>query len=148
MILKKEILFGDFNFHEKFNFDYKNKTISDALIKEIGSSIGSVEKYRISDSAISLKIEGIAKVLYLDARTLDELTLEIKVLENVEFSSDKIQAEELDIDYIEEELDLEELIFELIITQIPFNYSENENTLIKKEGDFDTDNKPFENLFN
>ncbi len=145
-ILKEDIL-GVSDFLLEGKFDFSNREIDDALVKSIENSSYKITNIPLDENETLLKVSINSKVKYLDARTLNELILGINFEENIPFSFNQDQAEELDIDFFDEEIDIKELIFELIIVNIPFNYSEEKNPNVLSEEDFYiNENKPFANL--
>lgn len=144
--LKEELLSED-GFSKQFNFDFSERKIEDALIQNISKTDVEFNVMLIGDDEILLKINFSTIINYLDARTLDPIKLNIKNEEEIPFSFNKKKSEELEIDFIEEELDADDLVFELILAQIPYNYSENNSDLILSEEHFYEEGKPFENLF-
>ncbi len=145
-ILKEDIL-GVSDFLLEGDFDFSSREIDDALVKSIIKCNYKIINLPLDKDETLLKVSISSEVKYLDARTLNELTLDINFEEDIPFSFNQEQAEELDIDFFDEEIDIEELIFELIIVNIPFNYSEEKNSKILSEEEFYTnENKPFANL--
>lgn len=147
MKILKEDIFGvsDFLLEGKVNFS--NRSVDDALIKSVDDCTYKISSILLDNEEILLQLEVKSKVKYLDARTLKELTLDINFKEDIPFSFKKEEAEEMDIDFFDEELDIENLLFELIIVNIPFNYSEEKNPNVLSEEEFyENTNKPFANL--
>ena len=60
------------------------------------------------------------------AKILEKLNVDFKFEDEVLFTDDLQKAQELDIDFTEDEINLEELIWELVLVSIPYNYSESE----------------------
>ncbi len=145
-ILKEDIL-GVSDFLLEGEFDFSDREIDDALVKGIENCNYRITNIPLDENETLLKVSINSKVNYLDARTLNELILDINFEEDIPFSFNQNQAEELDIDFFDEEIDIKELIFELIIVNIPFNYSEEKNPNVLSEEEFYiNENKPFANL--
>ncbi len=145
-ILKEDIL-GVSDFLLEGEFDFSDREIDDALVKSIKNCNYKITNIPLDKDETLLKVSINSKVNYLDARTLSELILDINFEEDIPFSFNQEQAEELDIDFFEEEIDIKELVFELIIVNIPFNYSKEKNPNVLSEEEFYiNENKPFANL--
>lgn len=147
ILLKRDDLFENEKFSRKGQIDFSGRDLPDALAKKIILCEYDLHSFKIEEDEINLHLNVFASLDYFDARTLDLLTLEVSFEEDIPFSSNFEKSTELDIDYFEDNLDLEELIFELILINVPLNYSENSNDLIKKEKDLDNTN-PFKEIFN
>lgn len=124
--------------------DYK---IEDALTEKILDCNFTLKSYPI-DNGVLLDLDITAQVAYLDARTLNNIKLDININESIPFSFSKTQSEELDIDYFDDELNLNDLVFELILVNIPLNYSEEKNSNVLTEDSFNENpNQPFKQIF-
>ncbi len=146
-ILKEDILDVP-NFSLKGEIDLKDMPTNDALIKSVDKCFYNVKAYVIDKDQVMLNLEVESKVNYLDAKTLNELILDVDFKEDIPFSFNEEQAEQLDIDFFDEEIDLKQLIFDLIMINISFNYSEQSNDRVLSEEDFYKDeNQPFAKIF-
>lgn len=147
-ILKEDVM-GISDFYLEGNLDYTDKQIDDALIKNIDKCNYKVSSLVLADDEILLRTEVDSIINYLDAKTLEEIKLNISFEEDIPFSFNEEKSEELDIDFFNEELDLKELIFELILVNIPFNYSINKNdNVLPEEAFYEEVNQPFAKIFN
>ncbi len=149
MIIYKEDIEGTYNFSVESEFDFSKAKIEDALIEQIDSCNFRLNVNSINEDEFIFNLKINAMINYLDAKTLDPLKLDLDIDESVPFSFNKDTANELDIDFFDEEIDLKELVLELILVNIPFNYSENTNSNIISEAEFkEENNKPFAQIFN
>ena len=73
--------------------------------------------------------------------------VDFKFEDEVLFTDDLQKAQELDIDFTEDEINLEELIWELILVNIPYNYSESEKVSTSTQETISNEQAPFANLF-
>lgn len=128
--------------------DYSNREISEVLLKKINYANIFVDAYYVEPGDVHVSIEVEYNIQYLDAYTLDELNLTYDFSESIIFTSDLQRAEELDLDYIDSEIDINELVFQLILVDVPLNYSENKDSSIKLESEINLDDTlPFADLF-
>ncbi|MGL4588896.1 MAG: hypothetical protein ACRCUP_01485 [Mycoplasmatales bacterium] len=127
--------------------NYESREVSDALVKSINTIDYYVKALAIEFDEYSLEIEFQVNANYLDARTLKELNVNFNFEENIIFTSSEKKSEEFEIELIqEEELDLDELLFELAVVNMPFNYSEADSNLFVKEEELEQTSMPFKNL--
>lgn len=146
MKILREELFDEDVYNLSTRLDYSNEVINDALVKGIANANVEIQGYKVEDDEVVLAINVDSEINYLDSRTLKPLVIPVSFTENVEFTMNQDKAEELDIDYIDKELDLYELVYELIVVNIPFNYTESERNTPDEE-EFYESNRPFANLF-
>lgn len=130
---------------EKFN--YSDIEIKDALVNEVTSAEIYAVAEKIGKEDYLIKIEYKPTIKYLDARSLKELTLYFQYEDEVMFSSDFKKAEELEIDYFEESIDLKQLILELIILNLPMNYSVEKPYNFYDESEEVIQKNPFAEIF-
>ncbi|MFV0289112.1 MAG: hypothetical protein ACK5HR_06670 [Mycoplasmatales bacterium] len=148
MKILKEDIQGISNFKLDGILDLTNINTQDALVKSIDTCKYNIQSLVVEENMILLRLEVISIITYLDARTLKEIKMNIDFKEEIPFSFDKDHSNEMDIDYFEEELDLKQLIFELIMINIPFNYSEeNSENVLKEEEFYKQNNQPFAKIF-
>ena len=148
MKILKEDVFGISDFLLEGELDFSDKVIDDALVKSINQCVYTVENLPFDKTETMLRLIVRSEITYLDAKTLEEIILNVDFDEDIPFSFEKEQAEELDIDFFAEELNLELLIYELIMVNIPFNYSENINDkVLSEEVFYDEGNQPFAKIF-
>ena len=128
------------------DLDLSNIKIDDALIKQINEVKGSLNIMMVDSDSMLFKLDADYNVDYLDARTLNPLKLDFSIVDDLMLTSSESKAIELDIDLIEDdEIDVDQLVFELIMVNIPFNYSESED--VKKDNpDEEYVYHPFKNL--
>ncbi len=128
------------------DLDLSNIKIDDALIKQINEVKGSLNIMMVDSDSMLFKLDADYNVDYLDARTLNPLKLDFSIVDDLMLTSSESKAIELDIDLIEDdEIDVDQLVFELIMVNIPFNYSESED--VKKDNpDEENVYHPFKNL--
>ncbi len=105
------------------NLDLSDFQINDVLIKKIKQVRGNLKVTLSGDDTVLLSFVLNYDVDYLDARTLEKLDLNFDLDDDIMLTSDVKKAEELDIDYVDDEIDIKQLIGELILVNIPFNYS-------------------------
>ncbi len=130
--------------------DYSNRECEDALLERVNFANIDVDAYLVEDSEVHLTINVVYDFDYLDALNLCELHLSFEFEEKVLFTNDQKKAEELDIDYFQEEIDIDELVWNLILVDVPFNYSEaRDNSDVMKESDLDDHDtyNPFSEIF-
>lgn len=147
MKILKEDIKSVHDFQLSGEIDFSAYPIDDVLIKKIISFKYELISYVIDVDEISINLKATSEILYLDAKTLDELILKLNFQEDIPFSFNKKIADELDIDYFEEELDLELLLFDLLLINIPPNYSENKNDNVFPENHFyESNSNPFKKI--
>lgn len=148
MILNFEELKSKKHISHEIDIDFSKKSVKDALLKRINTVTGIYSAILVENDEVHLNVDVSYNVDYLDARTLEPLKVDFTFKENILFTNDLQKAHELDIDYIEEEILLEELIWELLLVSVPFNYSISKPTLVEKSEDFSQNSQqPFANLF-
>ncbi len=127
--------------------NFKNRDTEDALLKQVNDVNVTYNAYVIEPKDVHVSINVDFNVDYLDANTLDPLKVDFSFDEEVLFTTDLQRAEELECDYFEEEIDLTELIWQLILVSVPYNYSENgsKDTISEEQAN---EQMPFANLFN
>lgn len=112
------------NKHYDLNLDLTDISINDAIIKQLNRVQGSLDIVLVDNDSIDLIFDVTYNVDYLDARTLEPLVVDFKLQDDIMLTDNQVKAEELDIDYINEEIDVKTLVSELILVNIPFNYSQ------------------------
>lgn len=127
--------------------NFKNRDTEDALLKQVNDVNVTYNAYIIEPKDVHVSMNVDLNVDYLDAKTLDPLKVDFSFDEEVLFTTDLQRAEELECDYFEEEIDLTELIWQLILVSVPYNYSENRSTDTISEEQAN-EQMPFANLFN
>ncbi len=127
--------------------NFKNRDTEDALLKQVNDVNVTYNAYIIEPKDVHVSMNVDFNVDYLDAKTLDPLKVDFSFDEEVLFTTDLQRAEELEFDYFEEEIDLTELIWQLILVSVPYNYSENRSTDTISEEQAN-EQMPFANLFN
>ena len=148
MIINFEELKSKLYISNKIEFNFQDKNVSDALLKRVNNVAVSYNASLVDKDEIHLNIDVKYNVEYLDARTLEPLNVDFNFQEEVLFTNDLQKANELDIDYIDEEISLEQLVWELILVSVPFNYSQAEpSTPIEINNVKDDEHQPFANLF-
>ncbi len=127
--------------------DYSNRQTNDALLKRVNNAMVSYNAYIIEPKDVHISLNVDFNVDYLDAKTLDPLNVDFNFTEEVLFTTDLQRADELEIEHFVDEIELTELVWELILVTVPYNYSENEakNTITEEEA---SEQRPFANLFN
>lgn len=127
--------------------NFSDRDTRDALLKQVNDVNVEYNAYIIEPKDVHVSLDVKFNVDYLDAKTLDPLKVDFNFKEEVLFTTDLQRAEELEIDHFVENIDLTELIWELILVTVPYNYSENEskNTITEEAA---TEQQPFANLFN
>lgn len=111
--------------HFDLDLDLSDIEINDALIKKIGHVVGQLDVDMVGDDAFVFNFDTDYNVSYLDARTLEPLDLNWQMVDDIMLTSNKNTAEELDIDWVSDDVvDVDQLIAELIIVNIPYNYSQ------------------------
>lgn len=146
MYLSIESVKNEINFERNFNFDFSKRETNEVLLKKVTEVSGTINAYVVGNYEINVVVSGSYKAVYLDARTLSPLNVEFQIDDNLMFTNQLNIAEDLDIDFIEDEIEVSELIWELIIMSCPFNYSEEKNDQILPEKQMD-ENFPFADLF-
>ena len=131
--------------NEEINFS--SREVDDALLKKVNFANVSVTVTLIENNEAMINIDCTSNVDYLDARTLEKLNVDFKFEDEVLFTDDLQKAQELDIDFTEDEIKLEELIWELILVNIPYNYSESEKNSTSTQETNSNEQAPFANLF-
>lgn len=112
------------NKHYDLELDLTDIGINDAIIKQLNYVQGSLDIVLVDNDSIDLIFDVIYNVDYLDARTLEPLVVDFKLQDDIMLTDNQVKAEDLDIDYINEEIDVKTLVSELILVNIPFNYSQ------------------------
>lgn len=112
------------NKHYDLNLDLTDISINDAIIKQLNRVQGSLDIVLVDNDSIDLIFDVTYNVDYLDARTLEPLVVDFKLQDDIMLTDNQVKAEDLDIDYINEEIDVKTLVSELILVNIPFNYSQ------------------------
>ncbi len=127
--------------------NFSDRKTKDALLKQVNDVNVRYSAYIIEPKDVHVSLDVDFAVDYLDAKTLDPLKVNFNFNEEVLFTTDLQRANELEIEHFIEEIDLTELIWELILVTVPYNYSENnsKNTITEQEAQEQT---PFANLFN
>ena len=146
MIIKLEEIKELGFLEKKINVNLSKKPVEDVLIKHVNEVNGKVEISLVDHDELLIRINLDYNVDYLDARSLKPLNLNFSITDDMMITSNLQKARELDIDFIEEELDLEELIFELIIVSIPFNYSEEKPIILEEQEKNKNEYNPFVNI--
>ncbi len=127
--------------------NFSDRKTKDALLKQVNDVNVRYSAYIIEPKDVHVSLDVDFAVDYLDAKTLEPLKVNFNFNEEVLFTTDLQRANELEIEHFIEEIDLTELIWELILVTVPYNYSENnsKNTITEQEAQEQT---PFANLFN
>lgn len=112
------------NKHYDLDLDLTDISIKDAIIKQLNYVQGSLDIVLVDNDSIDLIFDVTYNVDYLDARTLEPLVVDFKLQDDIMLTDNQVKAEDLDIDYINEEIDVKTLVSELILVNIPFNYSQ------------------------
>lgn len=112
------------NKHYDLDLDLTDISIKDAIIKQLNYVRGSLDIVLVDNDSIDLIFDVTYNVDYLDARTLEPLVVDFKLQDDIMLTDNQVKAEDLDIDYINEEIDVKTLVSELILVNIPFNYSQ------------------------
>lgn len=112
------------NKHYDLDLDLIDISINDAIIKQLNYVQGSLDIVLVDNDNIDLIFDVTYNVDYLDARTLEPLVVDFKLQDDIMLTDNQVKAEDLDIDYINEEIDVKTLVSELILVNIPFNYSQ------------------------
>lgn len=112
------------NKHYDLYLDLTDISINDAIIKQLNYVQGSLDIVLVDNDSIDLIFDVTYNVDYLDARTLEPLVVDFKLQDDIMLTDNQVKAEDLDIDYIHEEIDVKTLVSELILVNIPFNYSQ------------------------
>lgn len=112
------------NKHYDLDLDLTDISINDAIIKQLNYVQGSLDIVLVDNDSIDLIFDVTYNVDYLDARTLEPLVVDFKLQDDIMLTDNQVKAEDLDIDYINEEIDVKTLVSELILVNIPFNYSQ------------------------
>lgn len=112
------------NKHYDLDLDLIDISINDAIIKQLNYVQGSLDIVLVDNDSIDLIFDVTYNVDYLDARTLEPLVVDFKLQDDIMLTDNQVKAEDLDIDYINEEIDVKTLVSELILVNIPFNYSQ------------------------
>lgn len=112
------------NKHYDLDLDLTDISINDAIIKRLNRVQGSLDIVLVDNDSIDLIFDVTYNVDYLDARTLEPLVVDFALQEDIMLTDNQVKAEDLDIDYINEEIDVKTLVSELILVNIPFNYSQ------------------------
>ena len=131
----------------KEDIDFSSREVDDALLKKVNRASVTVNVTLIENNEALINIDCVSNVEYLDARTLEQLNVNFMFQEEVLFTDDLQKAQELDIDFTEEEINLEELIWELILVNIPYNYSESKKSSTSTQEINSNEQAPFANLF-
>ncbi len=104
--------------------DFSKKECRDALLEKVNYANVKVEAYLVDEHEVQLVINVAYNINYLDALNLNALNLDFNFEEKVLFTNDQKSANENDIDYFNSEINLTELVWELILVDVPFNYSQ------------------------
>lgn len=112
------------NKHYDLDLDLTDISINDAIIKQLNRVQGSLDIVLVDNDSIDLIFDVTYNVDYLDARTLEPLIVDFTLQDDIMLTDNQVKAEDLDIDYINEEIDVKTLVSELILVNIPFNYSQ------------------------
>lgn len=147
MLINFEELQKEKHISAQETLDFSDRKVDDALLQKVNSADVTVAAYIIEPKDVHITLDVKYNVNYLDARTLDPLNVNFEFNEESLFTTDLQRAQELDIDHFTDEIDIDELIWELILVSIPFNYSENSSSMTITEEEA-TENRPFANLFN
>ncbi len=148
MKILKEDIKGISDFLLEGSLDYKDYNTGDLLVKSIDLCDFKIQNLPLDGNMTLLKLEVKSIITYLDARSLKEIKMNIDFVEDIPFSFNENQSEEMDIDYFGDELNLKHLIFELIMVNVPFNYSEDETSDVLSEDKFyEQSNQPFAKIF-
>jgi uncharacterized metal-binding protein YceD (DUF177 family) len=131
----------------KEDIDFSSREVDDALLKKVNRASVTVNVTLIENNEALINIDCVSNVEYLDARTLEQLNVNFMFQEEVLFTDDLQKAQELDIDFTEGEINLEDLIWELVLVSIPYNYSESEKIVTHTEEKKSNEQAPFANLF-
>ena len=144
MIIKLETIKDNGFIQENVDLNLKDYEVFDALLKKINSVKGTIKITYLGSNQYLVDLVIQYNVDYLDARNLKPLNLTFDLNDSFMFSDSINLAKELDIDYIENEIDVDHLLKELIIVSVPFNYSEEEKIVktIEEENEY----KPFLNI--
>ena len=112
------------NKHYDLDLDLTDISINDAIIKQLNRVQGSLDIVLVDNDSIDLIFDVTYNVDYLDARTLEPLVVDFKLQDDIMLTDNQVKAEDLDIDFVNEEIDIKTLVSELILVNIPFNYSQ------------------------
>lgn len=120
--------------HFEIDANLNGFEITDALIKQVNDVFGTLDVSLIENDTFQFDFDVKYNVDYLDARNLNPLNLNFEMIDGIMLTTNKDKAEELDIDFIEEdEIDILELVLELILVNIPYNYSEAPSMVVDEE---------------
>ncbi len=147
MLINFEELEKSKHLSAKVTTNFSDRDTRDALLKQVNDVQVEYSAYIIEPKDVHVSFTVDFNVDYLDAKTLEPLKVDFNFKEEVLFTTDLQRAEELEIEHFVEEINLTELIWELILVTVPYNYSENnsERTITEQEASEQT---PFANLFN
>lgn len=134
------------NKHYDLDLDLTDISINDAIIKQLNYVQGSLDFVLVDNDSIDLIFDVTYNVDYLDARTLEPLVVDFKLQDDIMLTDNQVKAEDLDIDYINEEIDVKTLVSELILVNIPFNYSQAPTNYAVDSQD-DNTYQPFAGIF-
>ncbi len=128
--------------------DYSMMSCEDALLEKVNFADINVDAYLVDNTEIHMTINVTYDFNYLDAVNLDELHLSFSFEEKVLFTNDQKKAQEYDIDHFVDEIDIDELVWNLILVDIPFNYSEARGS-VKSESELESNDtyNPFSEIF-
>lgn len=146
MYLSIEGVKKELNYNKKFEFDFSDRETNEILLKKVTKAKGTISAYLVGDDEINVIVNGDYQAVYLDARTLTPLDVKFHVEDDLMFTNQLNKAEELDIDFIQDEIEVKDLVWELILMSCPFNYSEEKNNQILPEEQMDQ-TFPFADLF-
>ncbi len=138
--LKKNISFCE-------KIDFSKREITDALLKQINISKINCNVTLIDNDEALVKVDCNFNAKCLDARNLELLNVNFNFQEEVFFTNNLQKAQELDIDFTKDSIELEELIWELMLVSIPYNYSKEAKSTTFIEEELNSEQKPFANLF-
>lgn len=136
------------NLHFELDLDLSDVQIDDALIKQLNTAKGTLDIVLVEDNCADLIFNVTYNVDYLDARTLEPLVVDFNLEDDIMLTNNQNKAIELDIDFVEEdEIDIIQLLSELILVNIPFNYSQAPQGNVDA-GDDENTYHPFAGVFN
>lgn len=147
MLINFEKIQKDKHMSAEATLNFSDRDTEDALLKQVNDAQVSFDAYIIEPKDVHVSLSVDFNVDYLDAKTLDPLKVDFSIDEEVLFTTDLQRAEEMEFEFFEEEIDLTELVWALILVTVPYNYSENESTYTISEEEANQQT-PFANLFN
>ena len=131
--------------HEVINLNYASMELNEVLLKKVNSAEVEVSAYLVGTEEIHLKLDVEYNVQYLDSVDLKELNLTFNFEEQVIFSKNQQSAVEFDYEDYIKEIDVIDLVWNLIIVDVPLNYTEHKFDVLEVLEE--PTNTPFADLF-